>query len=182
MSGAGEGGRVNDIEKAEEIAERPRQEPYHLLSNDCIQKTVRLKRECKALGIPVRVVCIGLARARLFGHWLTLPVVHGWGEVEGKRIEISCDLVVLGMAMVPNPAGKELTQKLGILDDEYGFITEMHPKFRPLETSIPGIYVAGVAQGPKDIPDSVTQASGAASKVLALFLSCEPMLEKVAKN
>jgi len=89
---------VNDSEKAEEIAEKLRQEPYHLLSNDCIQKSVRLKPECKALGIPVKVVvCIGLARARLFGRRLTLPVVHGWGEVEGKGIEISRPLGSVGI-------------------------------------------------------------------------------------
>ncbi|MBA7658632.1 Ferredoxin--NADP reductase [subsurface metagenome] len=106
--------------------------------------------------------------------------VWGVDTLSGKRIEISCDLVVLGMAMVPNPAGKELAQKLGILSDEYGFITEVHLKLRPLETSIPGIYMAGTAQGPKDIPDSVAQGSGAASKVLALFSSSELILEKVA--
>ena len=108
--------------------------------------------------------------------------VWGVDTLSGKSIEISCDLVVLGMAMVPNPAGKELTQRLGILSDEYGFITEVHPKLRPLETSIPGIYAAGTAQGLKDIPDSVAQGSGAASKVLALFSSRELILEKVARS
>ena len=106
--------------------------------------------------------------------------VWGVDTLSGKRIEVSCDMVVLGMAMVPNPAGKELAQKLGIPTDEYGFITEVHLKLRPLETSVPGIYVAGTAQGPKDIPDSVAQGSGAASKVLTLFSSSELILEKVA--
>ena len=108
--------------------------------------------------------------------------VWGVDTLSGKRVEISCDLVVLGMAMVPNPAGKELAQKLGISSDEYGFITEVHSKLRPLETSVPGIYVAGTAQGPKDIPDSVAQASGAASKVLVLFSSSELVLEKVTER
>ncbi len=81
---------MNSIEKAEEIAERLRQEPYNLFINDCFTKSIRLKRQCKALGIPARVVaCIGLARARLFGRWLIIPVIHGWSEVEGKRIEVS---------------------------------------------------------------------------------------------
>ena len=108
--------------------------------------------------------------------------VWGVDTLSGKRVEITCDLVVLGMAMVPNPAGKVLAQKLGIASDEYGFITEAHPKLRPLETSIPGIYMAGTAQGPKDIPDSVAQASGAAGKVLGLFSSSEPVLTKVAER
>jgi len=89
---------VNNLEKAEKIAKRLRQEPYSLLRNDCITKSIRLKRECKALGIPARVVaCIGLARARLFGRWLTIPVIHGWGEVEGKRIETSRPLGASGI-------------------------------------------------------------------------------------
>jgi hypothetical protein len=81
---------MDNILKAEEIAWKLRQEPYRLLSNDCITKSVRLKKQCRALSIPVKVViCIGLARARWFGHSLIIPVVHGWGEVEGKRIETS---------------------------------------------------------------------------------------------
>jgi len=105
--------------------------------------------------------------------------VWGVDTLTGKKIEMSCDLVVLGMAVVPNPAGVELMQRLGINTDIHGFITEVHYKFRPLETSIPGIYIAGMAQGPRDIPDSVAQGSGAASKVLALFSAREPTPEKV---
>jgi len=106
--------------------------------------------------------------------------VWGVDTLSGKSMEIACDLVVLGMAMVPSPAGKELAQKLGIATDDYGFITEFHPKLCPQETLVPGIYVAGTAQGPKDIPDSVAQASAAASKVLTLFSSGEPVMEKVS--
>ena len=101
--------------------------------------------------------------------------VSGVDTLSGKNVDISGDLVVLGLAMVPNPAGQELAQRLGIVTDEYGFITESHPKMNPLETSVPGIYVAGTAQGPRDIPDSVAQASGAASKVLTLFSASEPV-------
>ena len=64
---------VSNLEKAESIAEKLRREPYSLLKNDCISKSVRLKKECRAVGIPARiVVCIGLAKARWFGRWLTL--------------------------------------------------------------------------------------------------------------
>jgi len=108
--------------------------------------------------------------------------VWGADTLTGKRIELSCDLVVLGMAMVPDPAARELMRILGINTDMHGFITEAHPKLRPLESSVPGIYIAGTAQGPKDIPDSVAQGSGAASKVLALFSQQEPVLEKAEKR
>ncbi len=81
---------MTDIARVEELAEKLRREPYHLLKNDCITKALRLKRECRALGIPVRVVaCIGLSQARLLGWRVTIPVVHGWAEAEGKRIETS---------------------------------------------------------------------------------------------
>ncbi|TES89580.1 MAG: FAD-dependent oxidoreductase [Dehalococcoidia bacterium] len=108
--------------------------------------------------------------------------VWGADTLTGKRIELSCDLVVLGMAMIPNPESKELMRILGINTDSHGFINEAHYKLRPLETNIPGIYVAGTAQGPRDIPDSVAQGSGSASKVLTLFSTSEKMPEKVAAS
>jgi heterodisulfide reductase subunit A len=108
--------------------------------------------------------------------------VWGADTLTGKRIELSCDLVVLGMAMIPNPESKELMRILGINTDSHGFINEAHYKLRPLETNIPGVYVAGTAQGPRDIPDSVAQGSGAASKVLTLFSASEKMPEKVAAS
>jgi hypothetical protein len=85
-----EADKVSNLEKAKGIAEKLRQEPYRLFRNDCISKSVRFRRECGAVGIGARAVaCIGLSRARLLGCWLTIPVIHGWGEVEGKRIETS---------------------------------------------------------------------------------------------
>jgi heterodisulfide reductase subunit A2 len=106
-------------------------------------------------------------------------IVWGTDTLSGKRIEIACDLVVLGMAFIPNPAGLETFRKLGIATDQYGFIAEANPDFSPLETSVPGIYVAGTAQGPKDIPDSVSQASGAAGLVLTLFAGYKTPAEGV---
>jgi heterodisulfide reductase subunit A len=108
--------------------------------------------------------------------------VWGADTLTGKKIEQSCDLVVLGMAMIIDPTSEELARLLGIRADEHGFITEVHAKLRPLETSVPGIYVAGTAQGLKDIPDSVAQGSGAASKVLVLFSHKESALEKVEQR
>ena len=106
--------------------------------------------------------------------------VLGADTLTGNSVDISCDLVVLGMAMMPSPGIKELADKLGVDTDEFGFITEVHQKLRPLETSVPGIFVCGTAQGPKDIPDSVSQGGAAASKVLRLFSQDELLSEKVA--
>lgn len=89
---------MTGLEEAEALAEKLRQEPYDLLRNDCFIKSVRLKRQCRAVGIPARaVLCLGLSPARFFGHWVTIPVIHGWGEVEGKRLETSRPLGTSGI-------------------------------------------------------------------------------------
>ncbi len=106
--------------------------------------------------------------------------VLGVDTVEGKAIEVRADLVVLGMAIKPSQRTGELAEKLGIDIDENGFFSGAHQKFNPLETSVPGVYLAGTAQGPRDIPDSAAQASGAAGKVLSLFSRDEPVAEEVA--
>jgi heterodisulfide reductase subunit A len=106
--------------------------------------------------------------------------VYGADTLSGKKVEIACDLVVLGMAMLPADGVKELASKLGIDVDEQGFLIEKHPKFNPLETTVSGIFMAGTAQGPKDIPDAVAQGSGAAGKVLTLFAQSQPISKEVA--
>ncbi len=81
---------METLEIAEQLAEPLRQEPYHFFTNNCLTKSARLKRALRAKNIPARVVgCIGTARARWGGNWFTIPVIHGWAEVEGKRIETS---------------------------------------------------------------------------------------------
>ena len=109
--------------------------------------------------------------------------VWGVDTLSAKSIEISADLVVLATAMVPSPGAKELARKLNIIFDEYGFLTEAHLKLRPVETLTSGIYLAGTAQWPRDLPDTVSSASGSASKILSLFsrkeLLHEPMIASV---
>lgn len=94
---------MSGVEAAEKIAENLRQEPYILFRNDCIGKSRRLKRACQARGIRSKlVVCLGYARAKPFGRSLIVPVIHGWGEVDGQRIETSRPLGHAGiMGIVP---------------------------------------------------------------------------------
>ena len=87
----------------------------------------------------------------------------------GQPVEIEADLVVLATASVANPGAEELAQKIHVSYDGHKFFSEAHPKLRPVETNTAGIFLAGACQAPKDIPESVAQASGAASKVSALF-------------
>ncbi len=89
---------MNALEQAERLAEAIRREPYVLFKYDCISKSKELRRRGRALGIPVRVVvCLGLSPARWFGRWLTIPVIHAWGEVAGKRLETSRPLGAAGI-------------------------------------------------------------------------------------
>ena len=81
----------------------------------------------------------------------------------GELIKLEADLVVLSCATVPSQGTKQLAGLLGINLDANGFFKEIHPKLRPVETNIRGIYICGSAQGPKDIPDSIIQAKAAAS-------------------
>ena len=96
-------------------------------------------------------------------------MVWGADTISGNKIEIASDLVVLAMAMVPRPSTKQLAEMLGVETDQFGFIKEIHPKLRPVETNREGIYVAGTAQAPKEIPECVAHAAGCAGKVLSLF-------------
>lgn len=96
-------------------------------------------------------------------------VVLGADTLIGKQLEVRCDMVVLSMAMMPGQGIDDLINKLKIQADEHGFLSEAHPKLRPVETLTAGFFLAGAAQAPKDVPETVAQASGAASKVLEMF-------------
>ena len=76
--------------------------------------------------------------------------------------DIEADLVVLATGLVPKEDAKELARVLNINQSADGFFLEAHPKLRPMDTFTDGIFLAGCCQSPKDIPDAVAQASGAA--------------------
>jgi heterodisulfide reductase subunit A len=95
--------------------------------------------------------------------------VYGFDTLSGRPMVIDAEMVVLATAMRPQPGIETLAQKLSVSYDGHGFINEAHPKLRPVETNTAGVFVAGACQAPRDIPDSVSMASGAASKVLGLF-------------
>ncbi|MDD5960282.1 MAG: 4Fe-4S binding protein [Methanobrevibacter wolinii] len=82
----------------------------------------------------------------------------------GKVTEYTYDLVVLSVGLEAPHGANELRQTLGISKSADGFYMEAHPKLRPVDTLTDGVYIAGVAQGPKDIPDSVAQGSAAAGR------------------
>lgn len=112
--------------------------------------------------------------------------VWGVDTLSGKPVEIEADMVVLAMAMRPSRGAEELAKKLKIALDKDGFLAEAHPKLRPVESVTAGIFLAGAAQAPKDIPEAVAQASGAAGKAVAILsqerLYHAPTVAKVIRN
>jgi len=112
--------------------------------------------------------------------------VWGVDTLSGKNIEIDADMVVLATAMRPSIGAEELAKKLKIALDKDGFLAEAHPKLRPVESVTSGVFLAGAAQAPKDIPEAVAQASGAAAKAIAILsqerLYHAPTVAKVNKN
>ena len=103
-------------------------------------------------------------------------IVMGADTLSGRQLKIEADMVVLATAMTARKGSDKLAQTLGISYDKYNFYSESHPKLRPVETNTAGIFLAGACQAPKDIPETVAQASAAASKVMALL--SKEMLER----
>jgi heterodisulfide reductase subunit A len=86
----------------------------------------------------------------------------------GERIRVPVDMVVLCSAMQARSDAVEVGRLFGVNPGADGFFLEEHPKLGPLNTATDGVFIAGACQGPKDIPDTVAQASGAAAKALSL--------------
>jgi heterodisulfide reductase subunit A len=101
-----------------------------------------------------------------------------WGE----QVEVPADLVVLAVGMMPNPVD-DLISLLKVSPGTDRFLLEVHPKLRPVETAVPGIVLAGTAQGPMTIQESCAAASAAAAKVAVLLsqglVELEPYVARV---
>ena len=97
----------------------------------------------------------------------------------GKPIEVEADLVVLATAILPRADVSEVAALFsspageGLECSPDGFFQEAHPKLRPVDTLLDGVFLAGCCQGPKDIPDTVAQAKAAASSALGVLARCE---------
>lgn len=94
-----------------------------------------------------------------------------------KLLEIRSDLVVLVNGLTLSYDAEKVSAVFHVPKGLDGFLLEAHPKLRPLESVVPGIFLAGMCQGPKDIPETVSHASGAAAKVIDLLSRGEIELE-----
>ena len=97
-------------------------------------------------------------------------MVQGSNLIDNEQITIESDLVVLAAAIEPEPSVRKVATLLTASIDTNNFLTESHAKLRPVESPTAGVYLAGVCQGPKDIPETVSQASACAAKVIGLLV------------
>jgi len=94
-------------------------------------------------------------------------LVHCEDTLIGRFREIPVDMVILCNAIEPQRDAGRVARLFGLSRSPDGFFLERHPKLDPVATTTDGLFVAGCAQGPKDIPDTVAQASAAAARMLA---------------
>lgn len=94
------------------------------------------------------------------------PIIH-YIDDNGQRINETFDMVILSIGFEPRNEAAAFAQTFGIETDDYGFAKTS--KLKPVETSRPGVLVAGIYQGPKDIPETVIQGSGAAARAMSLL-------------
>jgi len=101
----------------------------------------------------------------------------------GSVIRVPVDMAILCTAMEPRSDSQDVARVFGIGTKASGFFLEEHPKLEPVSTATSGVFVAGACQSPKDIPDSVAQAKGAASEAISLSAKGEvtvsPMISHI---
>lgn len=96
-------------------------------------------------------------------------IVRAEDTMLGEPFELEADIVVLGVGLKPSAGTDKILQMLGVAETSDHFAKEAHLKLRPVDTDVPGVFVTGCVQAPRDIPDSVAQGKAAASASLALL-------------
>jgi heterodisulfide reductase subunit A len=96
-------------------------------------------------------------------------LVRGEDTTMGRPMEVPMDVVVLAVGMEPSRGTKDVAKILGLRQNKYNFIEVPHDSLDPTATSVPGIFVAGAAAGPKDLDDTIAMAGAAAAKAVALI-------------
>jgi heterodisulfide reductase subunit A len=90
--------------------------------------------------------------------------IHYEDMKTGKMKTLDADMIVLCPALIPKTDNKKLAETMTLKLDEFGFFESKNTITAPVDTNVPGIYICGYCQSPKDIPESVAQASGAAAR------------------
>ena len=92
-------------------------------------------------------------------------------------VQLQADLLILSAAIRPREESKQLADVMRLALDEDGFFMEAHPKLRPLDFATPGVYLCGLAQGPKFAAESIAQARGAVSRAVMVLSKKEIVTE-----
>jgi len=95
----------------------------------------------------------------------------------GRQMRVPVDMVILSMGLEPRHDAREMAQLFNISCDADGWFKEKHPKLDPVATLTDGVFIAGCAQGPRDIPESVAQGAAAAARVLSFIRQGEVQVE-----
>ncbi len=113
-------------------------------------------------------------------------IMDVYDAILDRVLRLRADLVVLPTGYVGGKTHEEISRILKIPRSPDGFILEKHPKLDPCSTPIPGVYVAGVAQGPKDIPDTVAQAGEAVAQIMSFLsrdtITLEPFIARIDED
>ncbi|MBY9006542.1 MAG: CoB--CoM heterodisulfide reductase iron-sulfur subunit A family protein [Candidatus Lokiarchaeota archaeon] len=104
-------------------------------------------------------------------------IIRSEDTLSQQLIELKVNMLVLSCGLEPNIDSAKIGSLLSLQKSSDGFFMEAHPKLRPIDTLTEGVFIAGVAQGPKDIPDTVAQAKGAASGASSLMRKGEIEIE-----
>ncbi len=96
-------------------------------------------------------------------------------EISGKTKKVTVDMVILASAMEPNKEAAKIAKLFDITQGKDGFFAEEHRKLSPVTTLTAGVFIAGCAQGPKDIQSSIAQGQAAAGKILSALLPGEKL-------
>jgi heterodisulfide reductase subunit A len=104
-------------------------------------------------------------------------VVRAEDTLLGEQVEVEADLVVLAVGMKPRADSEAVAQLLKLSRSADGFFMEAHPKLRPVDTSMAGVFLAGCCQAPKDIADSISQARAAASAAMIPLMRGEVQVD-----
>ncbi len=120
-----------------------------------------------------------VTNAARYEHEKGKLIIQTEDTLAGKQRRIPVDMVILSSGLQPRYDAKEVGKMFGISCSTDGWFTEKHPKLDPVATMTEGIYIAGCAQGPKDIPSSVAQGAAASARVLNKILQKEVALEPI---
>ena len=191
------------------VGSRSAQKGGEYCSNICCMNTIKstlvIKEhfpdvEVKVFYIDIRAFGKGFEELYRRSRRLGVKYIRGLPgtveEVEGQRLKVAVentatnsiefhelDMLVLAVGIKPTKSNQKLQEMLGLQLTPDGFFLEAHPKLQPVDAATRGIFYAGCTEGPKDIKDSVTQASAASARAIRLMhkgqITTEPITSEI---